>query len=338
MRIGRATAIAAIGAVAFLSLNLPMRAAAQSRSHALIVAPPLDAFGASPAVDGSPIAKPRRTARASAPAHVALVDEDSPWIVPPAPPPEDFVTTGVLQCVPYARFMSGIGLSGDAWTWWDKAAGLYARGSLPEPGAVLSFPGVERMPLGHVAVVTQVLSARKILIDHANWPNAFVQHGAISRDVQVVDLSPANDWTEVRVQFGEGGPLGSIYAANGFIYGWTETGVRIAQPRFSLDYALWSPVTPSWRRFSSIAYLWAFPPPERKRAYAAATAVPIAASPRHGRPVLVLSTPALGMPALGRSGTGLPASEAFGRPLAVDQADSGPGGRAGFSVGRYVMQ
>ena len=60
-----------------------------------------------------------------------------------------------LQCVPYAREHSNIKIFGDAWTWWDKAAGIYARGTLPEPGAVLSFPGIERMPLGHVAVVTQ---------------------------------------------------------------------------------------------------------------------------------------------------------------------------------------
>ena len=103
-------------------------------------------------------------------------------MLPEAAPPDEFETDGVLQCVPYARFMSGIGLRGDAWTWWDEAAGIYARGSHPEPGAILSFPGIDRMPLGHLAVVTQVLSERKILIDHANWPNAVVQHGAISRD------------------------------------------------------------------------------------------------------------------------------------------------------------
>src|SRR5262249_773741 len=127
----------------------------------------------------------RKAAQAAAPTRAVYLDEDTPWILPPASPPEMFETTGVLQCVPYAPFMSGIGLRGDAWTWWDKAAGIYARGNHPEPGAVLSFPGIERMPLGHVAVVTQVLTARKILIEHANWPNAFVRHGAISRDIQV---------------------------------------------------------------------------------------------------------------------------------------------------------
>jgi hypothetical protein len=223
--------------------------------------------------------------------------------------------------------MSGIGLRGDAWTWWDKAAGIYARGNHPEPGAVLSFPGIERMPLGHVAVVTQVLSERKILIDHANWPNAVVEHGAISRDIEVVDVSQANDWTEVRVQFGEGGPLGSVYSANGFIYGWTETGVRIAQPRFSLDYALWSPVAPSWRMFNSIAYLWALPPAERKKAYAAAGVVANPAAPDRGRHLLVLGSPG---PVLNAG--------AFVQPLGVNRLDVGPGGRGGFGAGRYALQ
>ena len=28
-----------------------------------------------------------------------------------------------LQCVPYARQVSGIQIYGDAWTWWDQAEG-----------------------------------------------------------------------------------------------------------------------------------------------------------------------------------------------------------------------
>ena len=235
----------------------------------------------------------------------------------------------MLQCVPFARYLSGIGLHGDAWTWWDKASGIYARGNHPEPGAVLSFPGTERMPLGHVAVVKQVLTARKILIDHANWPNAVVQHGAISRDIQVVDVSPANDWTEVRVQFGEGGPLGSVYPINGFIYEWNEAGVRIARPKFSLDYALWSPGTPSWRAFNSISYLWALPPAERSKAYAAAGVTPNVPSSVRGRPALVLGPigPALSAGAFGRSLVG------------VNRLDAGSGRRMGvLGLGRFVMQ
>jgi surface antigen len=315
MRVGNATTIAILGAFALLPLMAPRGAIAQT--------------GAS-GVEAHGQARPARAkaaARKTEPAQTAFVDEDSPWIPPPEPPPEVLASDGILQCVPYARFMSGIGIRGDAWTWWDKAAGIYARGSQPEPGAVLSFPGIERMPLGHVAVVTQVLSARKILIDHANWPTVEVQHGAISRDIQVIDVSQANDWSEVRVQFGEGGPLGSVYPTNGFIYEWNEAGVRIAQPRFSLDYALWSPGVASWRMFNSISYLWALPPAERKKAYAAAGVVPDAATGSRGRPALVL----------GPIGAGLDQG-AFGRPLGVNRLDVGPGGRTGFSAGRFVMQ
>lgn len=250
-------------------------------------------------------------------------------MLPEAAPPDEFETDGVLQCVPYARFMSGIGLRGDAWTWWDEAAGIYARGSHPEPGAILSFPGIDRMPLGHLAVVTQVLSERKILIDHANWPNAVVQHGAISRDIQVADVSPANDWSEVRVQFGEGGPLGSVYPTNGFIYGWTETGVRIARPRFSLDYALWSPDAPSWLMFNAITYLWALPPAERKQAYAAAAVGPRPESQVRGSPALVLGSPMVN--------TGLNVG-AFARPLGVNRLDVSPDRRAGPGSARYVAR
>jgi surface antigen len=305
--------IALLSAVALMAFCAPSTAVARDRPAA--------------ASDGTGPSRVRAVSRDDKTLHDAFVDEETPWIPPPDPPPDVLVTDGILQCVPYARFMSGIGLRGDAWTWWDKAAGIYARGTLPEPGAILSFPGIERMPLGHVAVVTQVLSARKILVDHANWPNAFVLHGAISRDVQVVDVSDANDWSEVRVQFGEGGPLGSVYPVNGFIYEWNESGVRIAQPRFSLDYALWSPGVASWRMFNSIAYLWALPPAERKKAYAAAGVVPAPASPLRGRPVLVLGP--FG-PALNEG--------AFGHPLGLNRLDVGPGGRGGFGAARFITQ
>jgi CHAP domain len=307
-RMGRVVTIAILAVVIILSLGELSRLAAQE--------------GPAVAVQRVKAVKARALSREPEPAHIPYIDEDSSWFAPPPPPPEVIEAEGVLQCVPFARFMSGIALRGDAWTWWDKAAGIYARGNHPEPGAVLSFPGIERMPLGHVAVVTQVLTARKILIDHANWPNAFVLHGAISRDIQVADVSPENDWSLVRVQFGEGGPLGSVYPANGFIYDWNESGVRIARPRFSLDYALWAPTAPSVRMFNAITYLWALPPAERKKAYAAAGEVPVPMSPLRGRPVLVL----------GFSGSGLDRG-ALSRPLSV-----GTGGRMGLMAGHFIVR
>ena len=322
MRIWRARLVATLGVVALLSLGATSHAVAQRNKGAAARTDAADTLVA----DGSQARPGGTTSRR--PVLAALVDEETTWFPSPPAAPETFETAGVLQCVPYARYLSGIGLRGDAWTWWDNAAGLYARGNHPEPGAVLSFPGIERMPLGHVAVVTQVLTARTILINHANWPNAFVRHGAISHDIEVVDVSAANDWTEVRVQFGEGGPLGSIYPANGFIYEWNESGVPVARPKFSLDYALWSPAAPTWRVFNSIAYLWALPPAARKLAYAAAGVTPNAVSPVHGKPALVL----------GQVGPVLNAG-ALGRTLSINRLDVAPGRRAGvLGFGRFVIR
>ncbi|HXD02460.1 MAG TPA: CHAP domain-containing protein, partial [Novosphingobium sp.] len=44
-----------------------------------------------------------------------------------------------LQCVPYARAVSGVLIFGDARTWWDQADGRYARGTTPKVGAVMTF-------------------------------------------------------------------------------------------------------------------------------------------------------------------------------------------------------
>ena len=63
---------------------------------------------------------------------------------------------GGISCVPFARNDSGISVSGNAWQWWGNAAGVYARGNVPEPGSVLTFRANGRMRLGHVAVVSRV--------------------------------------------------------------------------------------------------------------------------------------------------------------------------------------
>jgi len=119
------------------------------------------------------------------------------------------------QCVPFARALSSIRLFGDAWRWWSAAAGRYDRGDMPSAGSVLSFRPDARMPLGHVAVVTRVISAREIEVDHANW--AFP--GAVTRQTPVVDVSENNDWSAVRVGLGARDHFGSVYLTNGFIYG-----------------------------------------------------------------------------------------------------------------------
>jgi hypothetical protein len=91
---------------------------------------------------------------------------------PPAPQPTILpalipIPNGPLQCVPYARLVSGVAIRGDAWTWWDQAAARYSR-------------------------------------------------GRVAHDVRVIDISPGNDWSELRVWNGAG--FGKVYPAHGFIY------------------------------------------------------------------------------------------------------------------------
>jgi surface antigen len=125
-----------------------------------------------------------------------------------------------LQCVTFAREHSSISLRGDAWTWWSGAAGQYERGQTPRRGAVVVFKKHGSMQHGHVAVVASVINSRKVLVDHANWaPHRGHGRGQIAKMVVVSDVSPRNDWSEVRVWNEASGELGQrIYPTFGFIY------------------------------------------------------------------------------------------------------------------------
>lgn len=124
-------------------------------------------------------------------------------------------TAQFWQCAPYAREISGIQIRGNANTWWGQAAGRYDRGDRPTVGAVLSFKSTRRMRVGHVAMVSAVVSAREVLLTHANWS----RRGGVERNVRAVDVSPAGDWSEVKVWYAPQGGLGtSAYPTNGFIY------------------------------------------------------------------------------------------------------------------------
>ncbi|HWX49741.1 MAG TPA: CHAP domain-containing protein [Roseomonas sp.] len=124
-----------------------------------------------------------------------------------------------VTCVPYARARSGVDLRGDAWEWWPAAAGLYERGHTPRPGSVLVFARAGRLRQGHLSVVTRVVSAREIRVDHANWASGG-QKGRIARDQPVRDVSPANDWSLVRVWYPPIGGYGSTaYPVEGFVHG-----------------------------------------------------------------------------------------------------------------------
>lgn len=121
-----------------------------------------------------------------------------------------------LQCVPYARAVSGVEIRGNAKTWWGQAAGRYERGNEPRVGAVMAMPGIRKMPNGHVAMVSKIINDREVLLDHANWSRP----GGIERGVRAVDVSANGDWSLVRVWHAGSGDLGiTHYPVSGFIYG-----------------------------------------------------------------------------------------------------------------------
>jgi surface antigen len=124
-----------------------------------------------------------------------------------------------LQCVTFARQFSGVQIFGDAWTWWEKATGRYEEGSAPKPGAVLVFRSQGRMKLGHVAVVSQIITDRYIQVTHANWSPINGRRGQVEDNVNVMDVSEAGDWSKVKVWYGPTNDLGTtVYTTYGFIY------------------------------------------------------------------------------------------------------------------------
>ena len=124
-----------------------------------------------------------------------------------------------LQCVPYAREVTGVQIYGDARTWWDQAEGRYARGTRPKVGAVMTFKPYGAMTLGHVAAVSRIIDSRTVLLSHSNWSPINGRRGQIEDDVAAVDVSPANDWSEVRVWFDPIQDLGTTHwPVQGFIY------------------------------------------------------------------------------------------------------------------------
>lgn len=186
------TALLFVTAVAVLSAcasSPPVETAQQppARPYTRHIAPP-------PAPAAGPVAQPVRPEPAS------------PRIVRGKPG---------LQCVPYARQQSGIPIRGDAWTWWNKAAGKYDRSNRPAVGSILVVSRTARNRYGHLAVVTRVVNDREIVVNHANWLNK----GQIHLDVPVRDVSPRNDWSVVRFWYTPANVMGkSTYPVSGFIH------------------------------------------------------------------------------------------------------------------------
>jgi surface antigen len=119
------------------------------------------------------------------------------------------------SCVPFARELTGVDIKGDAWRWWGEAAGRYDRGNRPLPGSIIVFSKSRSLGRGHVGVVREIVNAREIVIDHANW----APRGRISLGAHVIDVSANNDWSRTRVWHEPTGQYGTgVYPVYGFIY------------------------------------------------------------------------------------------------------------------------
>jgi hypothetical protein len=118
-----------------------------------------------------------------------------------------------VECAPFARALTGVSLSGDAADWWWQAQGRYARSRMPEIGSILVYRRSARLPYGHVAVVSAVLSRRQIMVTQANWV-----HHRVTEDQLVVDVSADGDWSTVRVWWPPTNQMGTTdYGVHGFI-------------------------------------------------------------------------------------------------------------------------
>ncbi len=122
------------------------------------------------------------------------------------------------ECVPYARRVSGIQIYGNAHTWWSQAAGNYARGNTPVPGAVLVLAKTSRLKYGHLAVIKTIYDPRTVEVTHTNWGDDWFSRRITYESLRVQDVSKGNDWTSVRFWNRETGGFGAAYAAYGFIY------------------------------------------------------------------------------------------------------------------------
>jgi CHAP domain len=138
------------------------------------------------------------------------------------------------QCVTYARSVSAVQIRGNAHTWWGQAVGKYERNRTPAVGAVMAMPGHGKMRLGHVAMVSRIVSDREIILNHANWS----RRGGVESHARAVDVSASGDWSRVRIWFQ--GDLGlTSYPVSGFIHpGAARAEMQMAEaPRAPLALA-----------------------------------------------------------------------------------------------------
>jgi len=138
------------------------------------------------------------------------------------------------DCVRIVRSISNFSLQGDAWMWWDRASGHYARDRAPSAGSVLVFKRTGRLNRGHVSLVSRIIDRRTVEVDHS-W----LDGRGLRRGMRVVDVSAGNDWSMVRVWHEPSGQMGlRVYPTYGFIL---PDGARPRTPDAELRYAVAPP-------------------------------------------------------------------------------------------------
>lgn len=120
------------------------------------------------------------------------------------------------QCVPFARKVSGINIHGNAHTWWHKAK-PENKLSRPEIGAVMVLSKTRRLRLGHLAVVTEIISPTQINVTHTNWGKSRSQRHIVYESMRVKDVSRNNDWSSAVFWNPYTKSFGSPYKVSGFI-------------------------------------------------------------------------------------------------------------------------
>jgi len=140
-------------------------------------------------------------------------------------------TAQAEDCVRVVRSISDFTIQGDAWMWWNRAEGRYARDNAPADGSVLVFKRAGRMNRGHVSLVSNVIDRRTIEVDHS-WLNT----RGLRRGMRVIDVSANNDWSMVRVWHEPTGQLGQrVYPTYGFILPEGGMSRRLdPEPRFTI--------------------------------------------------------------------------------------------------------
>lgn len=135
------------------------------------------------------------------------------------------------NCVSYVKSETGLELRGDAWRWWAgaKEVGM-SRVNAPATGSILVLKKTKRLPKGHVGLVSQVISDREIVLDHANWGWSRNTRGKVHKAMRVIDVSPKNDWSQLRFRADGVDSFGRIYPAYGFIVPGEKSNRKPAAP------------------------------------------------------------------------------------------------------------